>query len=86
MPQSKSRVGNNNSKWLLSTVFSDYKTHRTGVPRPHEPGKLYSDYKTPPHFPPKFGVGKVHLIVQKIWYLLSIWLCQTPQNYSYVVL
>ena len=27
--------------------------------------KLHLDYKTHPHFPPKFG-GKVHLIVQKI--------------------
>ena len=30
--------------------------------------KLHLDYKTQPHFPPKFA-GGVPLIVQKIWYL-----------------
>ena len=32
-------------------------------PPPPESGKLHSDYKMHPHFLPKFGGEKVHLIV-----------------------
>ena len=62
------------------SYFLDYKTHLgfTGgkqenkphstaepPPTPSEPGELHLDYKTHPHFLPKFGGGEVHLIVRK---------------------
>ena len=39
---------------------------------PSEPGKLHSDYKMHPHFPPQIWGGGVHLIVCKIRYLVFL--------------
>ena len=46
------------------------KTPLHCCPLPSEPGKLHSDYKIHPHFPPK--LGGLCLIVRKIWYLNSL--------------